>query len=129
MGEPFASIGKLYNRAFAMSFEHGMDYCEKQVEKLEKKLGANKDKMSQDKIHEFQQKIAILRSFAEPKELTSDDDKQIFIHAALHVGLLFATLLLFIIPAEDSGEKDEEEVIVEAKVVEGADDEPTKKTK
>ena len=104
--EPFASIGKLYNRAFAMSFEHGMDYCEKNVDKLTKKLEKNSKNLSQDKQHEFQQKIAVLKSFSDPKELTPEDDKQIFIHAALHLGLLIATILLFVMPAEDEPEKD-----------------------
>eukprot|EP00584_Thalassiosira_punctigera_P018371 CAMPEP_0172551900 /NCGR_PEP_ID=MMETSP1067-20121228/42083_1 /TAXON_ID=265564 ORGANISM="Thalassiosira punctigera, Strain Tpunct2005C2" /NCGR_SAMPLE_ID=MMETSP1067 /ASSEMBLY_ACC=CAM_ASM_000444 /LENGTH=377 /DNA_ID=CAMNT_0013339759 /DNA_START=85 /DNA_END=1218 /DNA_ORIENTATION=- len=134
--EPFASIGKLYNRAFSMSFEHGMDYCEMQVEKLQKKLDSKKSSLSSDKIHEFSQKIAILKSFAEPKELTAEDDKQIFIHAALHLGLLIATLLLFIVPSDEAEaneeEKDGQEVVnaepVVAKTVDG-DDKSSKKTK
>ena len=110
--EPFASIGKLYNRAFSMSFANGMDYCEKQTKKLQKKLDTNKSNLSQDKIHEFQQKIAVLKAFAEPKELTDDDDKQILKHAALHFGLLIATILLLVVP--DSKEKEEEEEVANA---------------
>ncbi len=136
--EPFSSIGKLYNRAFAMSFEHGVEYCEKQVKKLEKKMESNRSSISEDKVHEIQQKIAILKSFAAPKELTPDDDKQIFIHGMLHLGLILATILLFIVPADESegggdSKKDQEEVInaepVIAKPVEGDNDESSKKTK
>lgn len=132
--EPFASIGKLYNRAFAMSFEHGIDYPRVQMEKLQKKLDKAKS-LSTDKNHEFQQKIAVLKAFAEPKELTSEDDKNIFIHAALHLGLIVATLLLIFMPGDGDAEeetdvKDGEEVInakpVEAKSV---DEKSTKKTK
>lgn len=125
--EPFSSIGKLYNRAFSMSFEHGMDYCEKQVEKLQKKLDAKKSSMGEDKLHEFQQKISILKSFAEPKELTPEDNRQILIHAALHVGLLVATLLLLVVPGEEeeAAGKDGEEAVndepVVAKPVNGED--------
>ncbi|KAL7552597.1 hypothetical protein ACHAWF_015833 [Thalassiosira exigua] len=135
--EPFTSIGKLYNRAFAMSFENGMDYSVKQVEKLQKKLDSNQNNLSQDKIHEFQQKKAILISFSEPKELTAEDDKQIFIHIALHLGLIIATILIFIVPSDEpdeAGEEDGEEVInaqpVVAKVVEESEaDKSSKKTK
>lgn len=131
--EPFSTIGKMYNRAFAMSFEHGMEYCEKQVDKLEKKLDKNKSNLSTEKIHEFQQKIAILKSFSDPKELTADDDKQIFIHGVLHLGLLIATLLLFIVPGDDEEKKKEEEVEVinaepvVAKPLNGDDDKSAKK--
>lgn len=130
--EPFTSIGKLYNRAFAMSLENGMVYSATQVEKLQKKLDANKSTLSHDKIHEFQQKLAILRAFSEPKELTPNDDKQIFIHAALHLGLLLATVLLFVIPGD--AEEEEEEVInaqpLVAKVVESGNERKySKKTK
>lgn len=123
--EPFASIGKLYNRAFSMSFEHGMDYCELQVEKLHKKLEAKRSSMGEDKAHEFQQKISILRSFAEPKELTAEEDRQIFIHAALHLGLLVATVLLLVVPAEEEEAINAEPVV--AKPVNG-EDESAKKT-
>jgi len=109
--EPFSSIGKLYNRAFAMSFENGMEYSEKQVKKLEKRLESNRKDVSEDKLHEFQQKLAVLKAFADPKELTSKDDRQIFIHFILHLGLILATILMCIVPADDSEEDEEEEVI------------------
>lgn len=131
--EPFSSIGKLYNRAISMSLEHGVGYTEKQVKKLQKKLDSKKSDMSEDKQHEFQQKLAILKAFAEPKELTAEDDKQIFIHAALHLGLLIATILLFVFPGEEpeTEEKEGEEIInaepVVAKSVEG--EKTTKKEK
>lgn len=110
-----------------------MDYCEKQVEKLQKKLDAKKSGMGEDKLHEFQQKISILKSFAEPKELTPEDNRQILIHAALHVGLLVATLLLLVVPAEEeeAAGKDGEEAVnaepVVAKPVNG-EDKSAKKT-
>ena len=132
--EPFTSIGKLYNRAFAMSFEHGMDYSSKQLKKLEKKVETNKEKLSEEKAHEFHQKIAILRAFAEPKELTADDQKQLFIHAMLHVGLIVATILFIFVPNGDDEPAEGEEgeaintVPVIAKVVED-DNRSTKKTK
>lgn len=107
--EPFATLGKLYNRAFALSFANGMDYSEKQIKKLEKKL---KTIMDDDKKHEVNQKIAILKSFAEPTEVTPEDDRKIFISAALHLGLLFLTLLLFFIPSgEEEVEENKEEAI------------------
>jgi len=112
--EPLSSIGKLYNRAFAMSFEHGMDYSEKQVEKLQSRLEKNKNSLSQDKVHEFQQKIAILKAFAEPKELTPEDDKNIFIHCFLHLGLLIGTILLFIVPSDETDEVKKGEEIINA---------------
>mmetsp|Transcript_12953 Transcript_12953/g.23817 ORF Transcript_12953/g.23817 Transcript_12953/m.23817 type:complete len:365 (-) Transcript_12953:115-1209(-) len=133
--EPFSSIGKLYSRAFSMSFENGMDYSGKQVEKLQKRLESNKSNLSGEKNHEFQQKIAILKAFSEPKELTAEDDKQIFIHAILHLGLLLATLLLLFLPSGDDSEAEEkkgEEVInaepVVAKAMDG-NDKSTKKLK
>jgi hypothetical protein len=130
--EPFSSIGKLYNRAFAMSFEHGVDYCGKQMKKLEKKLESTKGKISEDKVHEFQQKIAILKAFAEPKELTSDDHKQLFIHAILHLGLIIASILFIFVPNGDEkpAEKEGEainDVPVIAKVVESDDQSNEKK--
>mmetsp|Transcript_81 Transcript_81/g.188 ORF Transcript_81/g.188 Transcript_81/m.188 type:complete len:364 (+) Transcript_81:139-1230(+) len=128
--EPFSSIGKLYNRAFSMSLANGMDYSEKQVKKLQKKLDLKKHELSDEKIHEFQQKISILKSFEEPKENTAEDDKQIFIHAALHLGLAIATLLLIILPA--AGEETEEEEVINAEPVVakavGGDYKSTKKT-
>merc|ERR1712194_904134 len=93
--EPFASLGKLYNRAFSLSFANGMDYSEKQITKLEKKLKASLD---EDKIHE--------------------DDQKIFISAALHLGLLFLTLLLFLIPSgEEEDDKKEEEAINDEPII------------
>ena len=50
--EPFSSIGAMYNRAFKMSFEHGISYCEEQVGKLEKKLEKHQSNLSSDKKHE-----------------------------------------------------------------------------
>lgn len=106
--EPFSSIGNLYNRAFAMSFEHGIDYCGKQMKKLEKKVEKNKNNISEEEAHSLHQKIAILRSFVEPKELTADDHKQLFMHAMLHLGLVVATLLFILVP---NGGDDEEGII------------------
>merc|ERR1719464_44238 len=108
--EPFNSLGKLYNRAFSLSFTHGMEYSAKQIQKLEKKLKADVD---EDKQNEISQKIAILRSFAEPAEVTPEDDRKILISAALHLGLLFLTLLLFFLPSgddEEAGESEEKAV-------------------
>lgn len=133
--EPFRTIGNLYNRAFTMSFDHGIDYAEKQVAKLQKRLENNKNAITADKSHEFQQKIAILKSFSEPKELTAEDDKQIFIHALLHFGLLVATILLFIVPSDDGEEEDEtndgEKVVNAEPIIARAvdDDKSSKKTK
>jgi len=131
--EPFRTIGNLYNRAFTMSFDHGIDYAEKQIAKLQKRLENNKNTITADKSHEFQQKIAILKSFSEPKELTAEDDKQIFIHAMLHFGLLVATILLFIVPSDDGEEDDEtndgEKVINAEPIIARAVDESSKKTK
>ena len=162
--EPFRTIGNLYNRAFTMSFEHGIDYAEKQIVKLQRRLENNKNSITADKSHEFQQKIAILKSFSEPKELTAEvrvfllyslmffilcvsihitnmliyscliqDDKQIFIHAMLHFGLLVATILLFIVPSDDGEEDDEtndgEKVINAEPIIARAVDESSKKTK
>ena len=75
-----------------------MDYSEKQITKLEKKL---KGTLPDDKVHEINQKMAILRSFAEPGEVTPEDDRKILVSAALHLGLLVLTLLLFFLPAGD----------------------------
>lgn len=131
--EPFSSIGKLYNRAFALSLEKGMGYCGEQLKNMEKKIEANKNNVSPAKLHELQQKMAILRSFAEPRELNPEDERQIYIHVFLHIGLIVATLLLFILPS-DMGGNDEEEAInaipVIAKVVEDDDvKKHSKKTK
>merc|ERR1711966_45742 len=104
--EPFATLGKLYNRAFSLSFAHGVDYSEKQITKLEKKL---KGTLPDDKVHEINQKMAILRSFAEPGEVTPEDDRKILVSAALHLGLLVLTLLLFFLPAGDEQVEDEGE--------------------
>lgn len=119
--EPFSSIGTLYNRAFAMSLEHGVDYCVGQVKNIEKKIEAGKGlgngALTQQKLHQLQQKLAILRAFANPKELTVEEEWQIFFHSMLHVGLLVATLLLFVVPGEDEEEEAVNAVPVEAKVV------------
>ena len=113
-----------------MSFEHGIGYSQKQVEKLQKRMESNQNNISEDKLHEFQQKIAILKAFAEPKELTAEDDKQIFIHAALHLGLVVATLLLFILPGDDESDVGEEEVInAEPVIAKAIDDDTSKKNK
>ena len=85
--EPFRTIGNLYNRAFTMSFDHGVDYAEKQVAKLQKRLENNKNAITADKSHEFQQKIAILKSFSEPKELTAE----------VRVFLSYTSLMFFIL--------------------------------
>ena len=102
-----------------MSFEHGVSYCEEQVGKLENKLEKHQSNLSSDKKHEFQQKLAILKSFSDPKELAPEDVRQILIHGVLHIGLILATLLLLILPSEEAN--DEEEAVnavpVEAKVV------------
>lgn len=123
--EPFTTLGQLYNRAFSMSFEHGMDYCDKQVKKLEKKLEANKSKASGDKLHEMQQKIAILKAFSEPKELTPEEDRQIFFQAMIHLGLLIATIALFVIPAEEEAVNADDPIT--ATPVDDDDDGPKKK--
>lgn len=107
--EPFTTLGKLYNRALSMSLVHGMEYSEKQVKKLEKKLNSNRGKLSEEMSHEIRQKIAILKSFTDPKEITANDDKQIWFHAMLHIGLLVATILLFITPRDDSDGTDDGE--------------------
>jgi len=131
--EPFSTIGTLYNRAFSMSFEHGIGYSEKQVDKLQKRLESNKGNISVDKIHEFRQKIAILKAFAEPKKLTAEDDKQIFIHALLHLGLVIATILLFMFPGDDAETAEdigEEEVInAEPVIAKAVDDDKVSKKK
>lgn len=63
------------------------------------------------------------------------DDKQIFIHAMLHFGLLVATILLFIVPSDDGEEDDEtnagEKVINAEPIIARAvdDDKSSKKTK
>eukprot|EP01083_Nonionella_stella_P131926 401079_1 len=100
-----------------MSLEHGMDYPDAQYQKLQKRLDAKKSSLSADKTHEFQQKMAILKAFAEPKELTWDEDKQILIHSVLHIGLLVATLLLFFLPSDEETKKDGEEVVNDEPVV------------
>ena len=68
------------------------------------------------------QKRAVLKAFAEPRELTDDDNKQIAIHVLLHLGLIVATVLLFVLPShsgkEEKGEGPVNEVPVIAKVVE-----------
>jgi hypothetical protein len=117
--EPFSSLGKLYNRALAMSLEHGMKYSEKQLKRLEKKLTSNKAGLSEESSHEIRQKIAVLKAFSEPKELTTQDDRQILIHALLHIGLIVATLLLFVTPRDNSeaDDKDGEKAINDVPII------------
>eukprot|EP00804_Cyclotella_cryptica_P017961 CCRYP_008264-RA/>CCRYP_008264-RA protein AED:0.26 eAED:0.26 QI:0/-1/0/1/-1/1/1/0/399 len=128
--EPFSSIGKLYNKAFDMSLRNGMGYASSQIARLERMMESNGNELSQEKIHEICQKRAILKSFSEPRELTAEDQRQIFIHVLLHFGLVLATILLFVLPS-DSGGDDEDEVInavpVIARVVEDDDDKGKKK--
>ena len=103
------------------------------MKKLEKKLESSKHKMSEHKIQEFHQKIAILKAFAEPKELTADDHRQLFIHGILHFGLIIASLLFFFFPGGNEEPTDEggeaiNDVPVIAKVVE-SDNQSAKKEK
>ena len=105
--EPFSSIGKLYNKAFDMSLQNGMGYASSQIKRLERMMESNGSDMSQEKVHEVSQKRAILKSFAEPRELSAEDNRQIFIHIMLHFGLIVATILLFVLPS-DSGEVEED---------------------
>ena len=97
--EPFKRIGKLYNRAFAMSLEHGMEYSTRHVARMEKTLQSGN--LSPGEHHEVLQKIAILKSFSQPKTLTAEDNKKIYTHVALHIGLIFAALVLICLPAEE----------------------------
>ncbi|KAL7519624.1 hypothetical protein ACHAWX_004386 [Stephanocyclus meneghinianus] len=128
--EPFSSIGKLYNKAFDMSLRNGMGYASSQITRLERIMESNGNDLSQEKIHEISQKRAILKSFAEPRELTAEDQRQIFIHILLHFGLVLATILLFVLPS-DSGGDDEDEAVnavpVIARVVDDDDDGGKKK--
>mmetsp|Transcript_11525 Transcript_11525/g.24332 ORF Transcript_11525/g.24332 Transcript_11525/m.24332 type:complete len:118 (-) Transcript_11525:239-592(-) len=103
-----------------------------------KKIESNQNNVSKSKLHELQQKMAILKSFSEPRELSDEDVRQIYTHSLLHVGLIVATILLFILPgdSEQSAEKVEEgEVInaipVVAKIVDDDeyDENATKKAK
>jgi hypothetical protein len=104
--EPFSTLGNLYNRALSMSLVHGMEYSEKQVKMLEKKLNSNRGKLSEEMSHEIRQKLAILKSFTAPKELSPNDERQIYFHAMLHIGLIVATILLFVTPRDDSDGND-----------------------
>ena len=148
--EPFSSIGKLYNKAFEKSLQNGMGYASSQIERIERMLKKQND-LSEEKVHEMvrnvvlyyaqnswihiclmkrlltpnlnqNQKRAVLKAFAEPRELTDDDNKQIAIHVLLHLGLIVATVLLFVLPSdsgkEEEGEEPVNEVPVIAKVVE-----------
>ena len=69
------------------------------------------------------QKRAVLKAFVEPRELSNDDNRQIAIHVLLHLGLIVATVLLFVLPSdsgkeEEGGEQPANEVPVIAKFVE-----------
>ena len=115
--EPFKSIGKLYNRAFSMSLQHGMEYSSRHVVRMEKNIQS--DNLTPGEYYELQQKIAILKSFSQPKILTAEDDKKIFTHVALHIGLIVAALILIFLPAEDKSEEEEKpfDTPVVAKVI------------
>ena len=103
--EPFRSIGKLYNRAFAMSLEHGMDYNRLHVARMEQTIQSGD--LTSEENHQLQQKIAILKSFSQPKKLTAEDERKIFFHVALHIGLLVAALILIFLPGDSKYEEDE----------------------
>ena len=103
--EPFRSIGKLYNRAFAMSLEHGMDYNRLHVARMEQTIQSGD--LTSEENHQLQQKIAILKSFSQPKKLTVEDERKIFFHVALHIGLLVAALILIFLPGDSKYEEDE----------------------
>ena len=124
--EPFSSIGKLYNKAFDMSLQNGMGYAFSQIGRIERMLeeGGN---LTPDKVHEMHQKRAVLKSFSEPRELTSEDNRQIFIHVFLHLGLIAATILLFVLPNDTEDEEAVNEVPVIARVVEEENDKGKKK--
>ena len=104
--EPFKSIGKLYNRAFAMSLQYGIEYSSRNVMRMERSFQSGN--LTPSEYHELQQKIAILKSFSQPKTLTAEDDKKIYTHIALHIGLIVAALILIFLPAEGKSEADEE---------------------
>jgi hypothetical protein len=112
--EPFSTLGNLYNRALSMSLVHGMEYSEKQVKMLEKKLNSNRGKLSEEMSHEIRQKLAILKSFTAPKELSPNDERQIYFHAILHIGLIVATILLFVTPRDDSDGNDTDDGVEKA---------------
>ena len=115
--EPFKSIGKLYNRAFAMSLQFGVEYPSRHVVRMENNLQSGN--LTPGEYHELQQKIAILKSFSQPKILTAEDNKKIYTHVALHIGLIVAALILIFLPAEDKSEEDEKpfDTPVVAKVI------------
>jgi hypothetical protein len=115
--EPFWSIGKLYNRAFDKSLEKGMGYATDQIARIERLLEKDGSGLTSEKIHEMNQKRAILKSFAEPRVLTVEDQRQIWIHVLLHVGLIVATVMLFVLPNDDGGEEEDGEVVNEVPVI------------
>jgi hypothetical protein len=112
--EPFTSIGKLYNRAFEKCLSEGMGYPASQITRMERLL--EKDDLSSEKVHEMNQKRAILKSFTEPKVLSREEERQIWIHILLHVGLIVATIMLFILP-NDGGYEEDGEVVNEVPVI------------
>ena len=114
--EPFSSIGKLYNKAFDMSLQNGMGYASSQIGRIERMMESNGGDLTSDKVHEMNQKRAVLKSFAEPRELSSEDERQILIHILLHCGLLLATVLLFVLPS-DVVEEEEGEAVNEVPVI------------
>lgn len=115
--EPFWSIGKLYNRAFDKSLESGMGYATDQIRRIERLLEKDGSGLTSEKIHEMNQKRAILKSFAEPRVLTVEDQRQIWIHVLLHVGLIAATVMLFVLPNDDGDEEEDGEVVNEVPVI------------
>ncbi|KAL7474220.1 hypothetical protein ACHAWX_000021, partial [Stephanocyclus meneghinianus] len=128
--EPFSSIKKLYNKAFEISLWNGMGYASSQITRLECIMESNGNDLSQEKIHKTSQKRAILKLIVEPRELTAEDQRQIFIHILLHFGLVLATILLFVLPSHlggDDKDKVVNTVLVIAQVVEDDDDKGKKK--
>lgn len=121
--EPFSSIGKLYNKAFDMSLKNGVGYANSQIIRIDRVLsgdtGSNNN-LTPDSIHQMNQKKAILKSFAEPRVLSWEDERQILIHIFLHVGLVVATILLAVLPSEttnEEGEGEEGEAVNEVPVI------------
>jgi hypothetical protein len=115
-------VGNLYNRAFAMSLEHGMDYCKLQVDRTEQILQAGH--LRPGEYYQLEQENAILQSFSQPMKRTAVDDLKIVFHIALPVFvgltviafLTFATIFLFFfpLPPEDEDDKSEEEMVINA---------------
>jgi hypothetical protein len=99
-----------------MSLQNGMGYASSQIGRIERILETNGGDLSSEKAHEMNQKRAILKSFAEPRELSAEDSRQIYIHILLHFGLILATVLLFVLPS-DSGDEDEDGEAVNAEPV------------